>query len=390
MAKRRRSRLYFREGRGFYMDLRSLGGGLRACIPDGQSFATHDPDEAARILTGALAELQSHDGDAADPLLRVYSKRHLRLKNTSRRSSTVVRDELALRTVLEWLGADTRLSDITVSRLSDYVVHRQSQPGKKDGTTISAQTILHELHAISSLFKRGIAEGVVQSNPVSQLPDRPRVSRSESVWLENDEAARLIRAGFEMDERPHRRAVPYLGPIFSTFLLTGGRAGEVFGLMVEDIDTENGVVHLRANAYRRLKRETHRRTVPLWPQLAKTLEPYMAAHDRRPGDLLFPSRRGGMMGDLRKSRDSALTKAGIKSKHVTWHTLRHTYAATRLQTLDHGGPVSPYTVMRELGHRSLKLIEDVYGHLQGTRHRAPVVEYRETKVLEFPGVAKGA
>ena len=43
-------------------------------------------------------------------------------------------------------------------------------------------------------------------------------------------------------------------------------------------------------------------------------------------------------------------------------------------------PVSPYTVMRELGHRSLKLIEETYGHLQQIRHRSSVVEYREVTV----------
>ncbi len=65
------------------------------------------------------------------------------------------------------------------------------------------------------------------------------------------------------------------------------------------------------------------------------------------------------------------------------HTLRHTYTATRMQTLDHGAPVSPYTVMRELGHRDLKLIEDTYGHLQARRDRVPVVQYRETKVVDL-------
>ena len=60
-----------------------------------------------------------------------------------------------------------------------------------------------------------------------------------------------------------------------------------------------------------------------------------------------------------------------------------TYAAARMQTLDNGQPVSPYTVMRELGHRSLKLIEDNYGHLQQVRHRSSVVEYREATVTRI-------
>lgn len=56
------------------------------------------------------------------------------------------------------------------------------------------------------------------------------------------------------------------------------------------------------------------------------------------------------------------------------------YAAARLQTLDHGAPVSPYTVMRELGHRSIELIEKTYGHLLNARQRSKFVEYREAEV----------
>lgn len=42
-----------------------------------------------------------------------------------------------------------------------------------------------------------------------------------------------------------------------------------------------------------------------------------------------------------------------------------------------------YTVMKELGHGSLKLIEETYGHLMETRHRSPVVEFREVEVLSI-------
>ncbi|HEX4628778.1 MAG TPA: hypothetical protein VH137_08315 [Gemmatimonadales bacterium] len=55
---------------------------------------------------------------------------------------------------------------------------------------------------------------------------------------------------------------------------------------------------------------------------------------------------------------------------------RHTYTATRLQTLDRGAPVSVFTVSRELGHASTAMVERVYAHLGETRHRRDVVEYR--------------
>jgi len=108
---------------------------------------------------------------------------------------------------------------------------------------------------------------------------------------------------------------------------------------------------------------------------------YIETWDRHDG-LLFPSLRGGMLKDVRGSLKKAIASAKI-DKHVTFHTLRHTYAATRMQTLDHGAPVSPYTVMREMGHKSLELILETYGHLQNTRHRSEHVEYREVEVLSI-------
>ncbi len=89
-----------------------------------------------------------------------------------------------------------------------------------------------------------------------------------------------------------------------------------------------------------------------------------------------------MLGGIRGSLTAALRRANI-DKRVTLHTLRHTYTAARLQTTDHGAPVAVYTIMKELGHRSLSLIEDTYGHVPLVRHRSAVVEYRRTEVLEL-------
>ncbi len=55
---------------------------------------------------------------------------------------------------------------------------------------------------------------------------------------------------------------------------------------------------------------------------------------------------------------------------------RHTYCAARLQTVDQGAPVSPFTVSRELRHGSFAMVQRVYGHLGQVRHRSDVVEYR--------------
>ena len=62
-----------------------------------------------------------------------------------------------------------------------------------------------------------------------------------------------------------------------------------------------------------------------------------------------------------------------------------TYATARLQTLDRGAPVASWTVERELGHGSGKMLESVYGRLGEVRHRSDVVEYRFEQHFERRG-----
>ena len=220
-------------------------------------------------------------------------------------------------------------------------------------------------------------------NPVQLMVDRPQQKVGEAVWLECGEGARVIERAVALDAEPGgKRLIRCMGPIVAAFLLTGGRKGEVFGLELRDIDFDNEQVHIRPNVWRNLKRARHKRTVPLWPQLRGILKPYIAGLGRDTGLLFASPRHGGMLDDVRWQLDMILGRAKV-TKHVTLHTCRHTFTAMRLQTLDHGQPVSPFTVMRELGHSSIGLIEKTYGHHMDVRHRAEVLEYREAEVVDL-------
>jgi hypothetical protein len=80
-----------------------------------------------------------------------------------------------------------------------------------------------------------------------------------------------------------------------------------------------------------------------------------------------------VLADWRKTLDRV---AGWKRGEVRTKAFRHTYCAARLQTVEGGAPVSPFTVSREPGHGSRTMVEEVYAHLGTMRHRSEVVEYR--------------
>jgi integrase len=83
-----------------------------------------------------------------------------------------------------------------------------------------------------------------------------------------------------------------------------------------------------------------------------------------------------MLQEPRKLVDRTALRAGWQPGEIRSKMLRHTYCAARLQTLDRGAPISPYTVGKELGHGGDALVRRVYGHLGQVRHRSEVVEYR--------------
>lgn len=396
MAKKKR--IYWRErggesrAYGDFRDYADVGGGQEALTPRGSTVATTDPDVARALVDQRVKQLEAARrhrsllGREGPVTLRAFAKHHVRLKRELGRvtASYVDKVEVQLGVALEFFGDDREVDTITVVDVRRFM-HWLLQRSNGRGGTLAGATVRRYLAALSNLFRRAESEAVVPSgfNPVSSLMDKPRAVAREAEWLETDEAARLLDAarGFETDDQ--RRGYPYIYPMLATFLLTGGRRTEVRGLELGDINLRRETVTFRPNEWRGLKTRTSHRTVPLWPQLREILRDYIEGlRGELDGTLLFPStwKKGEerMLSDQRTLLDRLGERAGLTDKKIRTKMFRHTYCAARLQTLDGGRPVAPFTVARELGHGGTHLVERVYGHLGTARHRSEVVEYLTT------------
>jgi len=204
----------------------------------------------------------------------------------------------------------------------------------------------------------------------------PEVVPVEQEYLEVGEASRFLSAA-QVGDR-------FWFAVFAFFLYTGCRNQELRSRLVEDVDFKNESIRFRPNDHYQLKSKHANRRVPLWPALRDVLQEYLG--DRKKG-LLFPSPTNGRMmaGNFGRSIRRVMAELEQRDqaipKNVTPHTFRHTYTSVRVQTLDHGAPVSVFTVACELGHRDTGLIERVYGHLTKVPNRAETVEYVEADVL---------
>jgi integrase len=322
--------------------------------------------------------------ETGDRLLREFCEEHINRKRHEVGSAKTIREnDRALRYLIDFLGDNATVAGVTVEELTDYRDWRLK--------TVRPGTVNHELSAISNMMERAVARRVVERNEARHVR-LAREERTESVWLEIAEGVRLLEAAKALEEDPRSRAYPHIHALLTTFLCSGGRRLEVLGLDVADVDFEtradgHGRIHLRPNRFRQIgkgfKGAVSVRSVPLWPQLNRTLR----AHVDRTGiaeGLVFPSHveGAGMLQDVRDAFASAAEKAKI-TKAITHHTLRHTYAAVRLQTVDAGEPVALYTVARELGHAGTGQIESTYGHVLDRRVRLSEVRFESADVIDL-------
>jgi integrase len=389
MPKKPRSRIYSRGGRlwGDFRDYSDQGGKQEPLRPKGEKLATTDPDIAAQLVTDRIKDLEKRRrnksllGIERQASLAEYAATHLVEKARSGRvtEAWLEQAENHLEAAVRYFGQGRDLASISALDMQAYANWLAKQPNRRGGV-LGSGTRRQYLNSLSNLYRRAAGEGYVPPgfNPVGSLMDKPAPVRKEARWLEVHEAALLLESARTYTPQKAYMAVPFIYPLLATFLLTGGRESEVTGLEVEDVSFDRRTVTFRPHAHRRLKTSSSFRVVPLWPQLEEILRAYVFGSAAPPGRLLFPATRGKEqpVQDFRKILDAVAGRAGWKEREVRSRQFRHTYASARLQTLDQGHPVSLYTVQRELGHGSDRLLKEVYAHLGTVRHRSDVVEYR--------------
>lgn len=294
--------------------------------------------------------------------------------------------ERHLEECVTYFGPDTPIQAIDVRAVEDYVAHLLQRPNRRGGC-LSPATVNHYLNSLSNLFRRARADGRLQENPVAALLSRPRPEHPERWWLERDEVADVLRAARAYRARRTDRALPFLYELVAVFAYTGLRTEEALGLDRIDVDLARGLLHIRPNQWRGIKTSAGQRTLPIFPELHEVLTLYLDGARRPGGSLLFPAPGGERpVRNLRRVFDTlpvperlqALARAAGSSARVVIRPrlLRHAYCAARLQTLDRGAPISPYTVARELGHRDETMVRRIYAHLGTQTFREEVVSYR--------------
>ncbi len=129
----------------------------------------------------------------------------------------------------------------------------------------------------------------------------------------------------------------------------------------------------RFNVISKPKSRAGARSIPLGPFVVNTLRTWRLACPRGELDeLVFPARRGRVIQHkslIRSALIPAQLAAGVvtsdgKAKYTGMHALRHFYASWCINRKIDGGLELPAKVVQaRLGHASIVMTLDTYGHL---------------------------
>jgi integrase len=226
----------------------------------------------------------------------------------------------------------------------------------------SPSTRAKHLRVLGACLQAAVFYRLCESNPVRELPPahRPRPERKEAAYFENDELPRLFA---QLNDASSKT-------LCLVALKTGMRQGELFALRWGDVDLEQAVVRVRRSytgGVVSTPKNRERRDVDLISDVVELLSSWRQTRSMSLDDsLVFPGADGRAFLTptvlLRRQLYPAMTRAGIPrvgptQEKRTFHSFRHTFAKRALET---GAQIT--WLSRHLGHSSLKVTTDIYGH----------------------------
>ena len=252
-----------------------------------------------------------------------------------------------------------RLTTPSINAFRDTLLRELSRP--------LARKVLVSLKALLKDAKR---RGNIKQNPAAEVTistdKRGRAKLKIGVDIPTPEEIKLIVGAAKGRWRP----------FVLTAIFTGLRSSELRGLSWQDIDLKKGELHVRQRADRwntigAPKSETSERTIPLGPFVLNTLREWKLVCPKGELGLVFPNGSGNAENHgnfVKRGMWPTLIAAGVTAgglaKYTGLHSLRHFYASWCINRKEDGGlGLDLKTVQARMGHSTLAMTADTYGHL---------------------------
>lgn len=255
------------------------------------------------------------------------------------------------------------LGDKPVTALSRMDCRTLIAECRKKG--LSRKSIENIGRTVSSVLSQAMEDGLITGNPAFRLGRYYRAGdevKPAICPLTADEVPVLLASAEEYFPREY--------PLFLCAVRTGLRLGELLALHWPDIDFNGRFIEVRRNLVAgRLTTPKNGKTrrVDMSAQLTTTLRSLLQARKKETlskgwgtvPDWVFCTEGGGALdGDNLRHRVFYKLLEKAELRRVRFHDLRHTFASLLLQNGE-----SPVYVKEQMGHSSIQVTVDIYGHL---------------------------
>ncbi|GAB4240834.1 MAG: site-specific integrase [Methyloligellaceae bacterium] len=271
-----------------------------------------------------------------------------------------------------------KLSDLTAPMVRDFETWLRDN-GR------SAAMVRKVISSLGALLADAQESGRVARNVVRERPKKRRTKAIQARQDAHIEEGRDYPTPQEVNAAL-AKLEGYNRAAFLTVARAGLRSSELRALRWSDIDFKAKRLHVRqrADRWNKLgapKSAAGRRDIPMTPELVNTLKEWKLECPASKLDLVFPNGAGnvenhgnlyarvfgpawiagGAAIDTGKKDDDG--KPILRPKYGI-HSLRHFFASWLINDPQHGGlGVSPKRAQQVLGHSSLQMTMDTYGHL---------------------------
>jgi integrase len=259
--------------------------------------------------------------------------------------------------------------------------------------------------SLGSIIADAQGRGLAVRNPVHEMSR----SRSGTKSIEKRGKAKL-RVGKDIPTTEEIAALLAAATgrwrvLLMTMVFTGIRASEARGLRWQDIELDKAMLHVRqrADRYRDIgmpKSAAGHREIPLPPIVVNTLKEWKLACPKGDEGLVFPNTEGSVefhQNMLQRGLWPAwlaakVTVPGKKigkdgeavavPKYPGFHALRHWFASWCINRKKDGGlELTAKAVQTRMGHSSIQVTFDTYGHLFPSEDEQNELENAALKVL---------
>jgi integrase len=326
--------------------------------------------DAESWATKALSEVQqgTHTPDSISVTLAQAADQWLdSVRASDREPTTLAPYEQHVRLHIVPVCGGIKISQLTAPKVRTIL----------DGwlANLSRPMATRVFRSFKAILNEAQARGLVAQNVALavKVPSAPR--KGSKVVIPSKGELRTILAAAAASDNLMARAMVEL------IIYTGLRASEVRGLAWKSVDLRHGKVRVESRADARgvhgaPKSVAGMRAVPIPAELVATLREWKLACPHHADDLVFPSAKGrvlshGVMG--KNYLKPILIAAGVTTPgqgedeaaaKYTAHVFRHAAASL---WIDQG--LNPKRVQTLVGHSSIQVTFDTYGHLFEERDR---------------------